>query len=787
MTSVDDNSGRIGQGAMGAEERLRQKLAKRKERIVMALVVLGVSSFLGWLYCYLRPDTWNYYTDETTFRHLAKDVDPRFVLWEESRVLLGKFNTASEPSAPVVSPDGAHMVFTRGLEEGNADLLVSKWNGKSWDEPGPMRALNSKFNELDPSFSKDGKFLFFATDRPGGPGGFDIWVSRWDGAEYAWPVPLSIMVNSKFDDRGPEPSAAGDKLYLSSKRPPKESTAEEDKLSAAELRERYKDVDYDIFAANRIPSGVTNRAVERAQSMLYFLRESALSESSVMQRLGGSKSSEEAVDKAIKWLATNQETNGNWSIEKHGGRAGHDVGATGFALLTFFGRGERHDRECRYQGTVSNGVKWLVGRQNRLTGDLRGEKPPSQGMYDHSIASLALAEAYGLTKDENLYEPAQSAIDFLVDAQNVTDGGWRYTPGQEGDLSVSGWAIMALKSAYLSGLHVPESTFEGIRKWLYEVGKGQEGGLYQYQPGRGLGSPAMVATGYFCSQLMGLSPNTPKSFETAEHLRKVGLRTGDIYYMYYGTLCSYQNQGPLWREWMGKMHKSLLKEQYSDGSWMLTAGHGKSMGRVIVTSLVALSLQAHYRYTPLYGLGYEPDPAGKKVSVANEEDLVDVPEYRRAKRLKGLSSPGEDIQVCVSGHGDFLYFASNRRGGLGGYDIYRSRVSGDAPTPPVNLGKAVNSGSDDIDPALRAAGFQLIFGSDRDRTDDRFVLRSAVSRIVFRHFNYDELPAGGWMLKKFKWRLAFLLIALVGFVYFVVKGKPGRRAAETETAAATTQ
>ena len=787
MTPNDDKkSVSPDPASMGDAERLRQQRARRKERIVVTLVVLGVSLFLGWLYCYLRPDTWHYYTDESTFRHLAKDVDPRFVLWEESRVLPGTFNTASESSAPVVSPDGAHMVFTRGLAESNANLYVSKWDGRAWGEPGPMRALNSRFNELDPSFSKDGKYLFFATDRPGGPGGFDIWVSRWDGAEYAWPVPLSIMVNSKFDDRGPEPSGAGDKLYFSSKRPRGQLTDEEEDLSNGRLREHFKDVDYDLFAANRIPSGITNRAVERAQSMLYFLRESALADPKVMGRLGGSDKSERAVDKAIEWLATNQETNGNWSIAKHGGRAGHDVGATAFALLTFFGRGERHDKECHYQGTVSNGVKWLVGQQNRLTGDLRGPRPPSQGMYDHSIASLALAEAYGLTKDENLYEPAQSAIDFLVDSQNVTDGGWRYTPGQEGDLSVAGWAIMALKSAYLSGLHVPESTFEGIRKWLHAVAKGQEGGMYQYQPGRGLGSPAMVATGYFCSQLMGLSPNTPKSFETAGHLRKVGLRTGDIYYMYYGTLCSYQNQGPLWREWMGKMHKSLLKEQYSDGSWMLTAGHGKSMGRAIVTSLVALSLQAHYRYTPLYGLGYEPDPKSKKVSAANEEDLEDVPEYRRAKRLKALSSPKEDIQPCVSGHGDFLYFASDRHGGLGGYDLYRSRISGDDPTPPINLGTAVNSAGDDIDPATRAAGFELIFGSDRDRENDRFVLRSAVSRIVFRHFNYDELPALGWMLEKFKWRLAFLLIALVGFVYFVVKGRLRRRAAGTEATAAGT-
>ena len=56
-----------------------------------------------------------------------------------------------------------------------------------------LRALNSRFNETSPSLcqTKDGKFLFFSSDRPGGQGGYDIWVSKWDGAEYAWPLPLT--------------------------------------------------------------------------------------------------------------------------------------------------------------------------------------------------------------------------------------------------------------------------------------------------------------------------------------------------------------------------------------------------------------------------------------------------------------------------------------------------------------------------------------------------------------------------------------------------------------------
>lgn len=737
---------------------------KKHRRLILtcvsALLILGL---LVWLWTFLRPDTWHYYTDEISVRYLDRDTDPRYVLWEDAFPCAVRFRQAAERPDAAISPDGTRIVFTRGLSGDNADLFVCRWNGVSWGDPVPMRALNSKFNELSPAFSRDGSMLYFCTDRPGGLGGFDIWVARWDGAEYSWPLPLTLLVNSKFDDLDPEPSATDDKLYFVSNRPHRQFTKQEDEMPVNDLRKKYAGKDFDVYAADRLPVGSPKEEVERALSMLYSLREGALRDPEVMKRLGGTAETEEAVTRALKWLAANQETNGCWSIVRHGGQDGHDVAATSASLLAFFGRGIRHDRPGDFQDTVARGVKWLVAQQNKLTGDMRGPYPRQNGMYDQCIATLALAEAYGLTKDEDLYVAAQSAIDFLVDAQGQQDGGWRYEPKQQpADLSVSGWAIMALKNAEMSGLHVPAKTMQGAKKWLATVSGGSQGGIYGYQGGGG-GSSAMVATGYFCSQLMGLSPNTRKAFETASSLAPQSDKIGNVYFAYYGTLCANQNQGPFWRKWRADMQATFLANQSPDGSWSIADNHGSSMGRSICTALIALSLQAHYRYTPLYGLGYEPPEKPVAVSSLEEDDLVPVPSFRRAKYLAEFSSLADDMGVAVSPHGDFLYLSSNRDGGKGGFDIYRARISGNIYRPLENMGDAINSPADEMGPAVRMEGFNLIFASNRGDSRNAFSLYGALSREVFKRHDYSSLPQWNWFIDTFRDHLMYILTAALVF------------------------
>jgi hypothetical protein len=763
-------------------------LRRRRQAIVLTLVFALLAAFILWSLAVLKPTRWRSYTDDVSLRREAVDVTPRPAVWDACRAVPAPFNEPAEAQHVALSPDGSRMVFTKGLAGGNADLFMSTWNGRAWSEPEPLRALNSLFNEKDPSFSHDGQCLYFASDRPGGPGGWDIWVARWDGANYAWPLPLTAVVNSKFNETGPAAAWDGFRIYFASDRPRKDVGGEESKLPAKDLQALFPDRDFDLFYADRVPVGVTNVEIERAQGILYALRERALSDTNVMFKLGGTPESEAAVDRALAWLAAQQETNGCWSIKKSGGQDGHDVAATAFAMLAFYGRSERHDRPGRYRDNVEAGLRWLLREEVALTGDLRGKGGHNNSMYDHCIGTLALAEAYGLTKDPELYDPLQSAVFFLVDAQDPKSGGWRYQPRQEGDMSVSGWGIMAMKSAEFSGIHVQQKAFEGVRTWLKSVGNGPNGGQFSYQPGGGNASPAMHATGFFCSQLMGLSPNTKKALEAAlslvpkpERGKKAAVATADIYFLYYGTLAGYQYQGECWRNWRDMMHEKLLATQASEGSWDIKEGHGGSMGKVIVTSLAALSLEAHYRYTPLYGLGYEPPTnMAHAVESASLDELAEMPNYELCQRLlMDVNSPKDDLDPAVTPHGDFVYFASDRAGGAGGFDIYRSRITGRLLSAPRLLGPEINSEANEIGPETRMEGFDLFFSSDRGAQGrGLYRIHDSVTRQLRLRYDYARLPGAGFMWTHYGWRLTAILICLVGFVVLAGRKKKDGRSAD---------
>tara|TARA_Y100000588_G_scaffold170430_1_gene184270 strand:- start:2 stop:2374 length:2373 start_codon:yes stop_codon:yes gene_type:complete len=742
---------------------------KRRYKIYAwgALVLLLSAVVLTGLY--LRPDRWYTYTDQVAFEQVAQDVKPGYVVWDPAQVVTELIGAKDMIGQPAISSDGARMVYAVKNGEDNSNIFLRIWDGVNWQEPRPMRALNSQFNETTPTLSGNGELLFFTSDRPGGQGGKDIWVSKWDGVEYAWPLPLTARINTPFDETDPDLSPDNMTLFFVSNRPHQGVGISEKEAAEAAAAEQLADVsqqkvDYEIYSADIATETAFDLIIERQLSMLYSLREGALADKDVMSKLGGSESSESAVEKALTYLANLQEEDGRWDIGKSGGQAGHDIAATAFSLLAFYGRGERHDKECKYQKNVRLGLEWMLNQQIESSGDLRGNSPQNNAMYDHGIAALALVEAYGVTKDSKLKPKAQAAIDFIVESQHE-EGGWRYRPKERGDLSVTGWMVMALASAKMSGLAIPQSTFDGVDNFLEIISGGKDGGSYGYtdSPGKGKsGRMAMNAAGFFCAQLSGASSNAAKAFESALIIDNAGFQLNDIYYVYYGTLAAYQHQGPVWRKWLEKMQTEFLNSQEPDGSWPVGGGHGGQMGKVIVTALVALCLEAHYRYTPLYGLGFEPDPEGPNPNVLDSKSLPKDPIFRHAKHLKEFSSPSDEMAPVITDHGDFIYFTSSREGGFGGSDIYRSRISGEVPSAPANLGVEINSKFNETDPAVRMAGFHLLFNSDRDQSISS--LYGAKSKRVMINYDYSKMPSVEWI----KNNLILLSSAFLVLILFIV-------------------
>jgi hypothetical protein len=100
-------------------------------------------------------------------------------------------------------------------------LQAHSFTNSEWSTPANLGStLNTAFNEQGPTLSKDGLILYFGSDRPGGSGGFDIWVSRRACTDCAWetPVPLGAVVNSAAFETGPGLSIDGHVLLFRSTR-----------------------------------------------------------------------------------------------------------------------------------------------------------------------------------------------------------------------------------------------------------------------------------------------------------------------------------------------------------------------------------------------------------------------------------------------------------------------------------------------------------------------------------------------------------------------------------------
>ncbi|RME03001.1 MAG: hypothetical protein D6805_08070 [Planctomycetota bacterium] len=351
---------------------------------------------------------------------------------------------------------------------------------------------------------------------------------------------------------------------------------------------------------------------------------------------GGSAGSESAVQAALRWLRRHQAPDGHWTsydytrycspkrvkcknIKKvhpeeasnpylkdyavYGmGMEGYDVGVTALALLAFLGNGHT-TKTGTFKKVVLKGIEWLKDVQvndpsSKWHGSIgyimkNGEKVKHpEWIYNHAIATMALADAYAQDKDFTLKEYAQRAVDFAVKCQNPGQG-WRYDdrnperaikPGIS-DTSVTGWMVLALKAAKSSGpeeddgLRVPKEAFLGAIKWFnYVTGKDGKAG---YQDSSGASSalikidhsgnpilrngrgvprdyyeilPTMTAVSVLCRLFAGQSPSSQSIKKGVKILMAHKPKwegndfnkTVNMYYWYYATYALEQIGGKNW-------------------------------------------------------------------------------------------------------------------------------------------------------------------------------------------------------------------------------------------------
>jgi hypothetical protein len=278
------------------------------------------------------------------------------------------------------------------------------------------------------------------------------------------------------------------------------------------------------------------------------------------------------------------------------------------ALLAFQGAGQTH-QIGEYKSQVRRGWRALLKMQDQDGNFFHGTIDDHR-LYSQAQATIAVCEIYGMTGDPEFAQPAQLAIDYAVKVQSKK-GGWRYRPGVDADLSVTGWFVMALQSARMAQLHVPESTLQRVSGYLDSVAV-HGGSFYKYQAIRRGFNPAMTAEGLLCRQYLGWKQSDPRLHEGAEYLLENPISWDDrnVYYWYYATQVLHHLEGQQWDQWNRVMRKVLPRYQKrvgrERGSWDPDGDRwGKHGGRLYTTCLSTYMLEVYYRHLPIYSYRLE--------------------------------------------------------------------------------------------------------------------------------------------------------------------------------------
>ena len=339
-----------------------------------------------------------------------------------------------------------------------------------------------------------------------------------------------------------------------------------------------------------------------------FSLRTAVNRAQLVANLGGSHESELAVQNGLEWLARHQADDGSWSDALKCERdrpcdqlkfdsSGAVVAETGLAILAFQAGGNYDFNEHKYSTVVKKGLDWLVNWQKE-DGRLFG----THSWYEHGIATFAIAEACavavaeGETPDPRYVNTVELAIKFL-EAHQYEGGGWQYAidSGGMGDTSVTGWQMLALKSAIEAKIEVAPRTIEKLKLFFEKVGDPTTGKT-GYQS-RGGGTDLTTAVGLIFQEFILKQPHSPFAEKGTEFLTRRATtvaESGSYYSIYNCTLAVFLAKGENWKQWNETVRDAIVKKQSKSGcargSW---AG---DYGRTLSTTWAILTLEVYYRY-----------------------------------------------------------------------------------------------------------------------------------------------------------------------------------------------
>ena len=342
----------------------------------------------------------------------------------------------------------------------------------------------------------------------------------------------------------------------------------------------------------------------------------------------GDAITEATVMKVLWWLKARQGADGSWA-------GGSKPANTALAVLTFLAHGEYPNSESPFSKdfgpVVQKAVEYLIRSIKTGADNIPHIAGGDGNEYAFLIATYALCEAFGMTKNPNCKYAAMTCLERIVKGQSPT-GGWDYKVNPKStrdDLSFAGWALQALKAGKMAGLH-PDGLDECIKKAVACLQKRNFHKDHFTYTASSRAHPGLTATGCLALQLLGYA-NRPEVRSSLDYMKdwhptfdaaKSGIGKdcpSPQYYSYYCTQCKYQagmRQGAVkgdelaWQKWNAEMkalYPKAIKElpekvkdwsgkEHKQGYFQNTDSF--STRPVMDSCLAALQLMVYYRYLP---------------------------------------------------------------------------------------------------------------------------------------------------------------------------------------------
>ena len=338
---------------------------------------------------------------------------------------------------------------------------------------------------------------------------------------------------------------------------------------------------------------------------------------------------ESAVDKGLAYLASVQEEDGRFPSEDAAQPA-----VTSLAVMAFLSRGHMPD-EGPYGKHITKAIDFVLSTQKRrgyfsllpVAPPVSHMSPAQTVTYNHSIAGLMLGEVYGMTSGERSARIEAALTSALIYHREVQTrqkekpsdiGGFRYGypegPNAHSDMSVTGWALMFLRSARNAEFNVPKQYFdEGldfVERCYEQDASLHDKGIFRYRPLESdpAANPQITLANTASAMLTLILGGRHEHVGITEGVEWFQSRPypkpwqDGYFYLssYYSSQAMAQVGGETWNQIFPQIASNLLSEQTQTGNWPAGGGSERNFGPCFSTSLAILSLTPAYQLLPIY-------------------------------------------------------------------------------------------------------------------------------------------------------------------------------------------